>query len=310
MGTTSLFSKKMNHFPKGWMLILAFFLLGTFLSFSQTTIWSENFNYTNNTASGTATGPSRSSWTLSNSGRLNIQNNQIEGTNLDSESTFLIDPINIYGYTSVNFSMDVSSVANRMDQGQDYFIGEYRINGTGGWTQFENASGDSPGDRLDPSYTVNLPTSGATLEIRVRMYNDQNNESYYIDNVQVVGNLDLCNGEVDFEFYDSSPSGSTVDNIPTVGYIGSGTYTSFNVNNLQNQEDPGDSDNFSIRYTGYIQIDTQGSYTFYTTSDDGSKLYINGNQIVDNDGAHGSQERSGTVTLTTGLHDITVLFFE
>lgn len=32
--------------------------------------------------------------------------------------------------------------------------------------------------------------------------------------------------------------------------------------------------------------------------------------MVDNDGLHGSQERSGTISLTAGLHDITVLFFE
>ncbi|MEZ4810411.1 MAG: PA14 domain-containing protein [Allomuricauda sp.] len=295
------------------LLVLIFFLQGTFLTFSQTTIWSENFNsYADGTTNGTATGPSATTWTTNNSGRLDVRSGVIRGRNLDAESTWQTSSINIYGYTSVSFSMDVSvNNASQFEMGTDYFIGEYRINGSGGWTQFENASGDSsPSDLLDPSYTVNLPTTGSTLEIRVRMYNDSTNEHYYIDNVLVQGTLPFCSGEVDFEFYDSVPSGNSVDNIPTTGALGTGVYTSFDVDALQNQEDPGDTDTFSIRYSGYIQINTAGSYTFYTSSDDGSKLYIDGVQVVSNDGLHGNQEQSGSRTLTTGLHDITVLFFE
>jgi len=291
---------------------LAFFLLGTFLSFSQTTIWSENFTYANGTENGTATGPSASGWTTTLTGDVWVQGNRLEANNLPSEGIWQTNPINIYGYDSVNFSLDVAtqSQTQQFEQGTDYFIGEYRVDG-GSWIEFENASGDSnPSDPLDPSYTVNLASTGSTLEIRIRFYNTAGNEYYYIDNILVEGNLGLCNGEVDFEFYDSSPSGSTVDNIPTSGFLGSGTYTSFDVDALQNQEDPGDANNFSIRYTGYIQIDTQGSYTFYTSSDDGSKLFIDGIEIVDNDGNHGNRERSGTTTLTTGLHDITVLYYE
>tara|TARA_Y100001933_G_scaffold263505_3_gene325272 strand:- start:360 stop:3737 length:3378 start_codon:yes stop_codon:yes gene_type:complete len=301
----------MNHYPTGWMLLLAFFLLGTFLSFAQTTIWSEDFDsYSNNTQSGTATGSSSSSWTTDRGNRLSVRNNTLRGRNLGSEGTWEVNPIDITGYDFISFSMDTwVNNQNQMENGSDYFIGEYRIDG-GTWQEFVNASG-SNSDPLDSSYTVNLPTSGnSTLEIRVRMDNNQDNEQYFIDDVTVVGVSGICNGEVDFEFYDSAPSGNTVDNIPTSGYIGSGTYTSFDVDALQAQEDPGDSNSFSIRYSGYIQIDTEGSYTFYTSSDDGSKLFIDGTEVVDNDGAHGNQERSGTISLSAGLHDITVLFFE
>ena len=50
-------------------------------------------------------------------------------------------------------------------------------------------------------------------------------------------------------------------------------------------------------------------YTFYTNSDDGSKLYVNGTEIVDNDGDHGVMERSGSLELTKGRHLIRVEFF-
>ncbi|MEW2920182.1 PA14 domain-containing protein [Muricauda sp. ANG21] len=313
--TSTLFTEEIApRISKSHKALLAFFLWGTCLSFSQTTIWSENFNsYANGTENGTASGPSATAWTTTLTGAVWVQSNRIEANNLGTEGIWQTNAINIYGYTSVSFSLDVATMAatNQFEAGTDYFIGEYRINGAASWTEFENASGDSsPSDPLNPSYTVNLPSTGSTLEIRIRFYNTANNETYYIDNVSVQGTLPFCSGEVDFEFYDSVPSGNTVDNIPTSGALGTGTYTSFDVDALQNQEDPGDTNTFSIRYDGYIQINTAGSYTFYTSSDDGSKLYIDGVQIVNNDGLHGTQERSGTVTLTTGLHDIRVLFFE
>ena len=69
-------------------------------------------------------------------------------------------------------------------------------------------------------------------------------------------------------------------------------------------------DYYGLRFSGYISIDQPGTYTFYTNSDDGSKLYIDSVLVVDNDGLHGFQERSGTISLTAGMHTITVDFFE
>ena len=61
---------------------------------------------------------------------------------------------------------------------------------------------------------------------------------------------------------------------------------------------------FSVRYTGFIEIETQGDYTFYTTSDDGSKLYIDGIQVVNNDGYHSENVESGKISLSPGYHSI------
>nr|WKN39054.1 PA14 domain-containing protein [Tunicatimonas sp. TK19036] len=70
------------------------------------------------------------------------------------------------------------------------------------------------------------------------------------------------------------------------------------------------SDKFGFRFDGYIEINKAGTYTFYTSSDDGSTLEINGRQIVNNDGTHGTRERSGKVKLSEGYHAIRVRFFE
>lgn len=69
-------------------------------------------------------------------------------------------------------------------------------------------------------------------------------------------------------------------------------------------------ENFAFRFRGKIRIPTAGSYTFHTTSDDGSQLFINGSLVVDNDGLHSVQTASGTVVLTEGTHDILVTHFE
>mgnify|MGYP003649114469 FL=1 len=137
-----------------------------------------------------------------------------------------------------------------------------------------------------------------------------NNDRIDIDNVQISTVTPSCSNVLDYEFYDGTPAGGTVNNIPTTGALGAGQIANFNVAALQNTVDPGDTDSFSIRYNGYINIATTGSYTFFTSSDDGSKLYIDGVQIVNNDGNHGTQERNGTVTLNSGLHTIQILYFE
>ena len=66
------------------------------------------------------------------------------------------------------------------------------------------------------------------------------------------------------------------------------------------------SDQFGIRFKASLKIETAGEYRFYLNSDDGSKLYIDGNLVVDNDGGHGTIERTGNVLLKEGMHIITV----
>lgn len=71
-----------------------------------------------------------------------------------------------------------------------------------------------------------------------------------------------------------------------------------------------DNDYFGYEFFGYIYIETAGTYTFYTNSDDGSKLWIGSTEVVDNDGTHGGQWREGDIYLSEGAHPITVQFFE
>lgn len=58
-----------------------------------------------------------------------------------------------------------------------------------------------------------------------------------------------------------------------------------------------------------IRIAQSGFYTFYTRSDDGSKLYLSGKPVVDNDGDHGVQEKSGKIKLEPGIYPLRVEWF-
>jgi len=114
---------------------------------------------------------------------------------------------------------------------------------------------------------------------------------------------------LNYEFYDFSPAGDTVDNIPTTGADGTGVVNNFDVQALA-VENTASSERYSLRYTGDVLITTDGTYTFTTRSDDGSKLFINGTEVVDNDGAHGARTRSGSIFLTAGFHSLELEFFE
>ena len=73
--------------------------------------------------------------------------------------------------------------------------------------------------------------------------------------------------------------------------------------------------NFGFLWEGSINIPVSGNYTFETRSDDGSKLYIGSyshtaTALVNNDGVHGMQSRTGTIYLTAGTHPIAITFFQ
>ncbi len=72
----------------------------------------------------------------------------------------------------------------------------------------------------------------------------------------------------------------------------------------------GPVDGFAVLYEGGFWADTAGEYTFYLTSDDGSALFIDGQQVIINDGIQSATTEVGTVSLDAGQHTIEVRYFE
>ncbi len=66
--------------------------------------------------------------------------------------------------------------------------------------------------------------------------------------------------------------------------------------------------NFEAFYSGKINIATPGTYTFNTSSDDGSMLFIDGQAVVANNLFQPVTTRTGSIALTVGMHDIVIAF--
>jgi len=83
-----------------------------------------------------------------------------------------------------------------------------------------------------------------------------------------------------------------------------GTFRNFTI------KDALQKDYFGYEFNTLIRIPEKGIYSFYTYSDDGSKLFVDGNVIVDNDGSREAQLVTGKVALDAGFHELKVLYFE
>lgn len=69
-------------------------------------------------------------------------------------------------------------------------------------------------------------------------------------------------------------------------------------------------DSMAFTYKTWIKVPEKGVYRFYTYSDDGSRLFIDGKLVVDNDGSHSMRRKDGKIALEAGFHELDVLYFE
>jgi len=71
------------------------------------------------------------------------------------------------------------------------------------------------------------------------------------------------------------------------------------------------NDDFSVRWTGFVQPLYSETYTFTTRSDDGVRLWVNGVQLINNWTDHGATNDSGSITLTAGVkYSIILEYYE
>lgn len=98
-------------------------------------------------------------------------------------------------------------------------------------------------------------------------------------------------GKIDMSFVNGQPVASGI---------------AIQLNNLYKKR----SEKYALAFNGYIKVDKNLQVTFFTESDDGSKLFIDDEEVVNNDGDHGAQEKSGKVFLKKGMHKIKILYFD
>ena len=67
---------------------------------------------------------------------------------------------------------------------------------------------------------------------------------------------------------------------------------------------------YGADFNGFIDVPDDGIYHFYLSCDDGGKLLINNQIIIDNDGLHALQEKDGYAWLKSGKHKFQLQYFQ
>ena len=83
-----------------------------------------------------------------------------------------------------------------------------------------------------------------------------------------------------------------------------GTFRNFSI------KEAAADDHFGYQFHSLINIPEKGVYKFHIYSDDGARLFIDGQEVIDNDGSHSAGEATGKVALEKGFHEICVIYFE
>lgn len=110
--------------------------------------------------------------------------------------------------------------------------------------------------------------------------------------------------KADFNYQVYYGAFNTIPNFSAMSPIASGTSATISLS-VTSQ-----TDTFGLVFTNQLTVSTAGTYEFQTSSDDGSRLYINNNLVVDNDGIHPTITKNGQIFLNPGNHLIRVEFFE
>ncbi len=69
-------------------------------------------------------------------------------------------------------------------------------------------------------------------------------------------------------------------------------------------------DKWSAIYTTCLVVEEEDEYRFRLTSDDGSRLFINDDKLIDNWGPHSPRTRTGKILLEPGTYELVVEYFE
>ena len=101
-----------------------------------------------------------------------------------------------------------------------------------------------------------------------------------------------------------TPDTPTLDMSQNGPIVTEGTAASVSLDKKEQKE------KFALDFQGYLKIAQNGIYTFFTTSDDGSDLWIDGIKVVDNGGPHGPVEVMGKIALKKGFHTFRVRYFD
>ncbi len=96
----------------------------------------------------------------------------------------------------------------------------------------------------------------------------------------------------------------SVDQLDSLAVVEQGVVPDFSIEGAKVNEC------FGYQFQTFVKVAKAGSYHLYATSDDGSKVWIDGTLIINNDGSHGSNTEEAVFELEPGYHRLEVKYFQ
>ena len=205
-------------------------------------------------------------------------------------------------------SGDVMGVFVGHDHINDYIGNLYGISlGYGRVSGF-----DAVGDRLDIGARVIELKQGQrkfTTWIRsngkiFNKYHYPNNELHEKENTKYLPAKKLNNQEYGIKYSYYEGQYKAVDEMQESDLVKTGELK--NISLAPSERD----DYFGIKYSSWLKVPQKGIYKFIVSSDDGSVLFIDDQEVVNNDGSHSVRRESGIVGLEKGMHKFDLHYFE
>ena len=148
-----------------------------------------------------------------------------------------------------------------------------------------------------------------TTEVNAALYDDNGFQSAYLskkyEKVKPTAAIKVRNAKKGLAYSYYEGNFTSIPNFADLTPIKSGKTLEFDPDKIGQRPD-----HYAIQYNGYIKVPKTGVYTFYLRSDDGSKLYLDGALVVDNDGSHSARTKEGMRALKKGMHPIRIDYFE
>ncbi|MCC0049839.1 MAG: cadherin domain-containing protein, partial [Rhodobiaceae bacterium] len=174
---------------------------------------------------------------------------------------------------------------------------------------FENVTGGSGNDTLTGDANANVITGNGGSD---SIFGGGGNDT-------LSGGDESGSSGFRFRYQYFDLSGVSLNNLGDAGFTPSGQNantpdgTGF-INTLDEDNIPalhgGTGDDFALRFSTTLQVTSAGTYTFELASDDGSKLFVDGQEVIDWDGRHSASPLSGAIDLASGAHEIVIIYFE
>ncbi|UZR99265.1 choice-of-anchor L domain-containing protein [Chondrinema litorale] len=193
-------------------LFILLLISTAFQAVGQTTIWNEDFSGLSN---GSRTDNGTTAWSTSDpwwADYWGTYNGVFRGSDVDDEAVWTSETIDISNYSNVTISILLGEEGTQ--EGSDYIRAYYRLNG-GAEQRFANETNDF----TSTTATIN-GLSGNTLQVIIKIDNNDDNEHHYFDDVLVEGTYNPCPTEVSaFPYSEGFESGlgdwsqETSDNI-------------------------------------------------------------------------------------------------